>query len=80
MKLATVGPQGKYKELILKKELFISISFAVKVLIPANSNMLICCTQQYMQVFVSLVAQVVRNLPAMWETQVRSLGWEDPLK
>ena len=20
------------------------------------------------------------NLPAMWETQVRSLGWEDPLE
>ena len=28
----------------------------------------------------SLVAQVVKNLPAMWETWVRSLGWEDPLE
>ena len=28
----------------------------------------------------SLVAQTVRCLPAMQETQVRSLGWEDPLK
>ena len=28
---------------------------------------------------VSLVAQMVKNLPAMQETQVRSLGWEDPL-
>ena len=27
-----------------------------------------------------LVAQTVRNLPAMWETWVQSLGWEDPLK
>ena len=27
----------------------------------------------------SLVAQTVKNLPAMWETWVRSLGWEDPL-
>ena len=26
-----------------------------------------------------LVAQIVKNLPAMWETWVRSLGWEDPL-
>ena len=26
----------------------------------------------------SLVAQVVKNLPAMWETWVHSLGWEDP--
>ena len=28
----------------------------------------------------SLVAQTVKRLPAMWETQVRSLGWEDPLE
>ena len=24
------------------------------------------------------MAQLVKNLPAMWETWVRSLGWEDP--
>ena len=28
----------------------------------------------------SLVAQTVKNLPAVWETQVRSLSWEDPLE
>jgi len=28
----------------------------------------------------SLVAQTVKNLPAMRETWVRSLGWEDPLQ
>ena len=28
----------------------------------------------------SLVAQVVKNLPAVQETRVRSLGWEDPLE
>ena len=26
------------------------------------------------------VAQLVKNPPAMWETWVRSLGWEDPLE
>ena len=26
------------------------------------------------------MAQMVKNLPAIWETQVRSLGWEDPLE
>ena len=26
------------------------------------------------------MAQTVKRLPAMWETQVRSLGWEDPLE
>ena len=29
--------------------------------------------------WASLVAQMVKNLPAMQETSVRSLGWEDPL-
>ena len=28
----------------------------------------------------SLVAQLVKNPPAMWETWVQSLGWEDPLE
>ena len=30
--------------------------------------------------WASLVAQLVKNPPAMWETWVQSLGWEDPLK
>ena len=30
--------------------------------------------------WASLVAQMVKNPPAMWETWVRSLGWEDPLE
>ena len=28
----------------------------------------------------SLVAQETKKLPAIWETQVRSLGWEDTLE
>ena len=30
--------------------------------------------------WTSLVAQMVKNLPAMWETQVQSLGQEDLLE
>ena len=30
--------------------------------------------------WASLVAQRVKNPPAMWATWVRSLGWEDPLE
>ena len=30
--------------------------------------------------WASLVAQLVKNPPAMWETWVPSLGWEDPLE
>ena len=33
---------------------------------------------QYM--IYSLVAQTVKRLPAVQETRVRSLGWEDPLE
>ena len=30
--------------------------------------------------WASLVVQLVKNLPAMQETWVQSLGWEDPLE
>ena len=30
--------------------------------------------------WVSLVAQLVKNPPAMWETWIQSLGWGDPLE
>ena len=36
------------------------------------------CPLQYS--WASLVAQLVKKLPAMWETWVQSLGWEDPLE
>ena len=35
---------------------------------------------QYSQNRASLVAQTVKNPPAMRETWVRSLGWKDPLE
>ena len=30
--------------------------------------------------WTSLAAQLVKNPPAMWETWVRPLGWQDPLE
>ena len=30
--------------------------------------------------WTSLAAQMEKNLPALWETWVRSPGWEDPLE
>ena len=33
-----------------------------------------------MTTWASLVAQMVKRLPAMWETWVQSLGQEDPLQ
>ena len=34
----------------------------------------------YKKFWTFLLAQMVQNLPAMWETQIRSLGGEDPLE
>ena len=38
----------------------------------------ICSFNNYTRAY--LVAQTVKNLSAMWETWVQSLGWEDPLE
>ena len=37
-------------------------------------------THTHTYIWASLVAQTVKNLPAVWDTSVRSLGWEDPLE
>ena len=37
-------------------------------------------TKLYILNGLPLVAQTEKNLPAMQETQVPSLGWEDPLE
>ena len=42
---------------------------------PLISNICTCIDS-----CLSLVAQMVKHLPSMWETQVPSLGWEDPLE
>ena len=36
--------------------------------------------QKETRVWTPLVAQTVKHLPAMWETWVQSLGWEDLLE
>ena len=38
------------------------------------------CSSTTLVFWASLVAQMVKNLPAMQETWVRSLGWEDSLE
>ena len=35
---------------------------------------------EQLSLWASLIAQLVKNLPAMQETWVPSLGWEDPLE
>ena len=44
-------------------------------------GLLNCSFDMYLPLMqASLVAQLVKNPPVMWETWVRSLGWEDPLE
>ena len=40
----------------------------------------VSCPSCDSSVTAALVAQLVRNPPAVQETQVQSLGWEDPLE
>ena len=37
-------------------------------------------TLPFFQLYMKKLAQMVKRLPAVWETWVRSLGWEDPLE
>ena len=53
---------------------------AVSIYIPSNSARGFPFLHTLSSIWVSLVAQMVKNLPAMWETQVQSLGREDPLE
>ena len=57
--------------------LLVFFFFSFLILIPyTNRTQNESCTVFW----ASLVAQMVKNLPAMQETWVRSLGWEDPLE
>ena len=53
-----------------------SIQYLPKICI--HRSILFPCI--HFKVKVSLVVQTVKNLPAVWETQIRSLGQEDPLE
>ena len=50
--------------------------------IKGNNVYIIICEmfKAYKNVRASLVAQLVKNSPAMQETPVQFLGWEDPLE
>ena len=57
--------------------------FVSNKILPHLSFKIIIILHQKLQDFekwASLVAQMVKNLPAMQETQVQFLGWEDALE
>ena len=50
--------------------------------IAKNCLAIQCCIYKIILIFAraSLVAQMVKNLPPIWDSQVQSLGQEDPLE
>ena len=58
--------------------LFYTVSRFVIAFLPRSKHLLISWLQSQSEGF--RVAQMVKRLPAMWETWVRSLGREDPLE
>ena len=54
---------------------FIPLYYYINRRSPASSHAQLSCFP-----WASLVAQRLERLPPMLETQVRSLGWEDPLE
>ena len=59
--------------------------FSVHILLKPHSENYILYIHIYIFIYTytllraSLVAQRVKRLPTMWETRIRSLGWENPM-
>ena len=56
-------------------QFFLTYSLAQNMLNQGSLNLI---KLLFHGIWASLVAQLVKNPPAMWETWVQSLGWEDP--
>ena len=50
----------------------------LRIIMFSNHNILI--RMSFTSSRASLVAQLVKNQPEMWEAWLQSLGWEDPLE
>ena len=66
-------PQGKPKNTGVG-----SLSFRIFLTQELNRGLLHCRRIPYQLSYP--VVQLVKNLPAVWETWIRSLGWEGPLE
>ena len=63
--------------MLLKRYTIVLSNFFFLLLHSVQHKNKITCTDGFT---TSLVAQMVKGLPTMWETRVQSLGWEDPLE
>ena len=60
---------------VLLPKLFLVIAKLPEIIIYISYFVFLSVFQR-----ASVVAQMVKNRPAMWETWVQSLGWEHPLE
>ena len=78
-----VFQEPKYLPLLFSFSLHHSIAkWHFLLLFISSPQMLYILTYScpFLFLLTSLVAQMVKHLPTMQETQVRSLGWDDPLE
>ena len=68
----------KWMKLIIKCEMCSLETISDWKIIVLQLWYIFCCYR--FELRASLIAQLVKNLPAMQETWVWSLGWEDPLE
>ena len=66
LKLAQIVPKKKKSAQCVEKAVGTNLRPSISVWFCSN--------------WASLVPQLVKNSPIMWETWVQSLGWEDPLE
>ena len=74
------GPTREASRFIVDRHLAFFQFSAIMTPLFKNFYWRIFLKNFYWSIESSLVAQRVKLLPAMWETQVPSLGWEDPLE
>ena len=57
-----------------------AFTFSVLRILAEGLSFMAFIMLRYFASWASLVVQMVKHLPAMWETLAQSLGWEDPLE
>ena len=71
---------GEKRVSMVKECYIIHYTVCVCVYIYVHYTTLHTHTHTIQCIWASLVAQMAKNLPAIWETWVQSLGQEDPLE
>ena len=74
------SPPGSSKFWISRQEYWIGLPFPSPGDVPNPEIELKSFLLQAGSLPASMVAQLVKNPPAMWDTWVQSLGWENPLE